>query len=87
MGKCKKGDTLLEYIIRYDKEFIPPEPPPEEVGYVKRNYHIEDWWFIGLETFEIIEAEVAGQIISMVIKQEYSFRYGKTQNQKFLLNG
>ncbi len=56
---AKEGDALASYIIRYDKEFMPPEPPPEEVIPLKRRYNIEDWWYIGMRDFKLMDGEVA----------------------------
>jgi len=58
--QAKEGETLMKYIIRYNKKVIPPERPPEEIIEVKRNYHIDDWWFIGMkEDYKLKEGEVA----------------------------
>ena len=58
--KAQEGETIAKYRIRYDKEFIPPQPAPEEIIEVKRGFHIDDWWFIGLkEDFKLKEGEIA----------------------------
>ncbi len=58
--QAKDGDTLMRYRIRYDKDFIPPNPPPEEIVEVKRGFHIDDWWFVGVKPdFKLTAGELA----------------------------